>query len=87
MKTTIDLADDLALKLKKRAESSGTSMRKVIHEALRHWLKNQPRVPPRKRIETGVGLMNGKGLTAEAASLSWEQLRELSYGIQKGAGR
>lgn len=79
MKTTIDLADDLAATLKKQTAESGLSMRAAIHEALRLWLESQtaPAKPP--RIAREVGLVHGKGLSPEAAASSWDQLRELSY--------
>lgn len=79
MKTTIELSDDLVATLKKHSSQTGLSMRAVIHEALRLWLKNQttPAKPP--RIARDVGLMRGRGLSPEAASSNWEQLRELSY--------
>lgn len=52
-------------------------MRAAVHEALRLWLKARPEVP--RRISREIGLMTGHGLTAEAASATWEELRALSY--------
>jgi len=77
MKTTIDLGDSLAASLKARAARDGISMRAAVHEALRLWLKAEPEVP--HRISSDIGLMTGKGLTAEASSASWDELRALSY--------
>lgn len=79
MKTTIDLADDLAASLKKRTLHDGISMRAAVHEALRLWLKTRPDSEPLEPISRDIALMPGLGLTPEAASLSWEQLRALSY--------
>jgi plasmid stability protein len=77
VKTTIDLADSLAASLKARTARDGISMRAAVHEALRLWLKTRPEVP--HRISREIGLMTGHGLTAEAASATWEELRALSY--------
>jgi len=79
MKTTIDLADDLAATLKAKTAREGMSMRAAVHEALRLWLKAQPATFPCQRIARDVGVMDGRGLTPEAAALSWDDLRALSY--------
>jgi hypothetical protein len=79
VKTTIDLADDLAISLKKRTAREGISMRTAVHQALRMWLKNQPVSPGPKHISPDIGLMTGQGLSPEAAARSWEELRALSY--------
>ncbi|CAN5136967.1 hypothetical protein BH23VER1_BH23VER1_35120 [soil metagenome] len=79
MKTTIDLADDLAATLKMRTAREGISMRAAVHEALRLWLKTRPDSATREPIPSDVGLMSGRGLTPEAASLSWEDLRALGH--------
>lgn len=79
MKTTIDLADDLTAKLKRKTVQDGISMRAAFHEALRLWLKRQPAKPKPQTIRRDVGLMSGRGLTPEAASLSWDEMRSLSY--------
>ena len=79
MKTTIDLADDLAIKLKKRTAREGISMRAAVHSALRMWLKTQPESPAPKPISRDIGLMTGQGLTPDAATRSWEEIRALSY--------
>lgn len=79
MKTTIDLADDLAISLKKRTAREGISMRAAVHQALRMWLKNQPESPAPKAIPRDIGLMAGHGLSPDAATRSWEELRALSY--------
>ena len=58
-------------------------MRAVVHEAIRLWLRLQPAAPKPEKIHRDVGLMSGQGLTPEAASLSWDEIRALSYG-QRG---
>lgn len=79
MKTTIDLADDLAVTLKKRTAQEGISLRTAVHEALRLWLKAKPSSERPRQIPRDVGIMSGQGLSPEAASRSWEDLRNLSY--------
>lgn len=79
MKTTIDLADDLAASLKKRTAREGISMRAAVHQALRLWLKSRPEPTTAKGIPRDVGLMSGQGLSPKAAALSWDDLRALSY--------
>jgi len=79
MKTTIDLADELVAELKTRTGRANMSMRAAIHEAIRLWLREQPNPTRPQPIPREVGLMSGQGLTPEAASLSWEDLRALSY--------
>lgn len=79
MKTTIDIADDLAATLKKRTASEGISMRAAVHEALRLWLKSQPQPAPPESISKEIGLVSGEGLSREASALSWTELRSLSY--------
>lgn len=79
MKTTIDLADELAADLKRMTAQEGISMRAAVHEALRLWLKAHPIKPVAPAISPSVGLMSGHGLTPEAASLAWADVRALSY--------
>jgi len=79
MKTTIDIADDLASTLKQKAARDGISMRAAVHEALRLWLRDQPAFMHPKPIPRDIGIMSGQGLTPEAASISWDELRALSY--------
>lgn len=79
VKTTIDLADDLAAALKEKTAQEGISMRAAVHEALRLWLSGRPPASKPESIPREVGIMKGKGLTPEAASRSWDDLRALSY--------
>lgn len=81
MKTTIDLADELAARLKKRTAREGISMRTAVHQALRLWLKNRTESTAPQAIPREIGLMAGRGLSHEAAARSWEELRALSYEI------
>ncbi|MGC6467361.1 MAG: hypothetical protein ACON38_06745 [Akkermansiaceae bacterium] len=80
MKTTIDLADDLAATIKAKSKQEGISMRAAVHQALRLWLENKDQTATRPRIAREVGLATGKGLSPEASLKSWEEIRDLSYG-------
>ena len=79
MKTTIDLADDLAVKLKMRTVQKGISLRSAVQEALRLWLASDSSTAPKNLISREVGLMSGQGLSPEACIRSWEDLRAMSY--------
>lgn len=82
MKTTVDIADDLIAIVKKKTEREGITMRSALHQALHMWLREQPSPAVGKKISRDVGLMSGTGLTPEAASASWADLRALSYDSQ-----
>lgn len=79
MKTTVDLADDLAATLKKRTALEGIPLRTAVHEALRLWLEvgSNPERP--RQIPRDVGLMSGRGLSPAVADRNWEELRNMSY--------
>lgn len=79
MKTTIDLADDLAVTLRKRTAEEGISLRTAVHQALRLWLKSPAGQPEPRQIARDVGIVSGAGLSPEAAGRSWEDLRAWSY--------
>lgn len=80
MKTTIDLADDLAATIKAKSKMEGLSMRAVMHQALRLWLEKNEETKTTRRISREIGLATGNGLSPEASAKSWEELRNLSYG-------
>jgi Arc/MetJ family transcription regulator len=80
MKTTIDLADDLAMRVKKATAAEGTSLRSAVHEALRLWLQTRQTKPQRPRISREVGVVDGQGLGPDASGMQWDQIRALGYG-------
>ena len=83
MKTTIDIADDLLLRAKKRAKARNTTLRRVIEQALAENLdKQSERVcEPPKMIVT-----DGDGMTGEFQSAGWDRIRDAIYGTDENPG-
>lgn len=78
MKTTIDIADPLFEAAREAARQRGITLRALVEMGLRQVLE-QPSTPatPFKLRKASVG---GRGLQRQAQALSWDQIRELSYG-------
>ena len=76
MKTTIEIADDLANKAKELAARRGITLRAVIEEALRLELKED-------RTHQGFKLrdasINGQGLRPEFQNQPWSTVRDRIY--------
>ena len=84
MKTTIEIADPLLEEAKQVALKQGITLRVLFEEGLRAVLQsrtNAGRQPFQLRDGSFKG---GKGLADP--SLSWEQIRDLSYGKRGGTG-
>jgi len=75
-KTTIELPDELADEARRFAAQHGTTMRSLIEDALRRELAR--RSQPEAWVPRTDLVFTGKGLTAEAAALSWAEIRELA---------
>ena len=75
MKTTIDIADDLLERAKRKARRENKTLREVIEEALRRQLTSKPSGLFRLKRHS----FKGKGLNPQLSSASWERLRELAY--------
>ena len=70
MKTTIDLADDLVLRVKELARRQNRSMKEIFEEALRRLFKD--REPGRSRPNRIKPIVYGSGgLTDEGKRLGW----------------
>jgi hypothetical protein len=73
MRTTITLADDVLAEVKRLAVDSGTSMSKVVEDALRESLARRREAPLRPRVELPTdgsgGLQPGVDLDDNAALL------------------
>ncbi len=76
MKTTLDISDPLFRQAKATASREGITVRALVERGLRLALsETRARASFRLRIAS----VPGKGLQTEAAQLSWEQLRALTY--------
>jgi len=76
MKTTIDIADPLLRKARRKAAHEGTTLRALVERGLRHVVsEDRPRKPFKLKLVTS----GGGGLTPEAQGLTWAEIRDLSY--------
>ncbi len=78
MKTTIDLADDLARRAKALARRDHRTLRSLIEEGLRLVLGKQGQGKTPFRLTDAS--FRGEGLTPEAAEAGWSRIVEASYG-------
>lgn len=76
MKTTIDLADDLARKAKQLAARKGITLRAVIEDAIRLALEQDKRAGSYQLPDMSV---DGNGLAQEYRDKSWSEIREAAY--------
>lgn len=76
MKTTIELADDLARKAKALATRRGTTLRAVIEDGIRLSLEREAKAKRYRLPDKSVG---GKGLRDDFEGKPWSSIREAAY--------
>lgn len=77
MKTTIDLAADLAVRAKALAAKRGVTFRAVVEQGLRMALEEDRRT---KRYRLPDRSVQGLGLQREFTAKPWSDIVEASYG-------
>ena len=81
MKTTLDLTDRLLREAKAVAQREGITVRALVERGLQLALSERR---ARKAFRLKDLSVAGHGLQGSARELSWEQLRDLSYGDRGG---
>lgn len=77
MKTTIDISDLLLRQAKALVRKEDITLRELVEQGLKMaLLERRARQAAFKLQDASV---SGKGLQPDAAAMSWEQIRRLSY--------
>jgi hypothetical protein len=76
MKTTLEISDPLLRQVKAAARREGTTVRALVERGLRLLLEQERTRRPFRLPDASV---KGQGIQPQAARMTWEQLRALSY--------
>ncbi len=77
VKTTVELADDLAREAKRYAARHGLTLRAVIEEGIRSTLRGE--TGTRASFVLRDASVDGSGLRAEFRDEAWSRLRDAAY--------
>lgn len=77
VKTTLDIHDALLARAKRHARKTGRPLRAVVEEGLRNVLSSVPSRPQYHLPDCSYG---DAGRRDPLESLSWQDLREMTYG-------
>ncbi len=76
MKTTIDISDPLLEEAKTVAAREGVTLRTLVERGLRLLLSEGCDRPPYRLPDTSF---KGRGLQADLADATWDEIRERAY--------
>ncbi|MFK7850045.1 MAG: DUF2191 domain-containing protein [Akkermansiaceae bacterium] len=74
MKTTIEIADNLLIRAKRRAKEKQITLKSLIEESLAASLDQ-----PLQSKQVAPVTFSGKGLTEEFEGASWDKIRDAIY--------
>ena len=81
MKTTVEIAEDLLVRIREVAQREGTTLRALIEEGLRVALARREQKTSYRWPDLSVG---GEGLAPEIEEGTWEPLRDQIF-TRRGA--
>ncbi|MFM9996821.1 MAG: type II toxin-antitoxin system VapB family antitoxin [Phycisphaerales bacterium] len=77
MKTTVEIPDALLEQLRRRAGREKTTLRALIHAALRQFLGARTKGNGKFKLKDGS--VRGEGLAAGVREGDWDQIRSMAY--------
>ena len=76
MKTTLDIADNILIRVRRVAEEDGVTLRSLAEEGLRRVLEEREKTGP---VEIRPVTVTGRGLSPSFRGASWTDLRDAAY--------